>query len=170
MWAVVPSVKKKKKGRTINISSVVGSCAMPFVSLYSSAKYAVERITDSLGPELAPFNIQWVWHQFCVDFVFNWVKLMSWSQLSSRNNKKYDSYIFLVQNNCYWAWSICNSNDINTSLNTDHLSNDDKTKALPKKFAEIIKKHHHNPQSADECTEYIAKLITDENPHSRYLT
>ncbi|XP_046862374.1 retinol dehydrogenase 8-like [Xenia sp. Carnegie-2017] len=58
--AVVPSMKKNKKGRIINISSILGLCAMPFVSVYSSTKYAVEGITDSLAAELVSFNIQMI--------------------------------------------------------------------------------------------------------------
>ncbi|XP_046855679.1 retinol dehydrogenase 8-like [Xenia sp. Carnegie-2017] len=55
--AVVPSMKKNKKGRIINISSVAGLHNNPFMTVYGSANCAVEGITDSLAPELASFNV-----------------------------------------------------------------------------------------------------------------
>ncbi|XP_046862272.1 retinol dehydrogenase 8-like [Xenia sp. Carnegie-2017] len=58
--AVVPSMKKNKKGRIINISSVVGLHAFPFVTAYASTKYALEGISDSLAPELATFNVHMI--------------------------------------------------------------------------------------------------------------
>ena len=56
--AVVPSMKKNKKGRIINITSVSGLHAFPFITVYSSSKCALEGISDSLAPELATFNVQ----------------------------------------------------------------------------------------------------------------
>ncbi|XP_046862006.1 retinol dehydrogenase 8-like [Xenia sp. Carnegie-2017] len=55
--AVVPSMKKNKKGRIINISSVSALHAFPFITVYASTKCALEGITDSLAPELAVFNV-----------------------------------------------------------------------------------------------------------------
>ncbi|XP_046862004.1 uncharacterized oxidoreductase SSP0419-like isoform X2 [Xenia sp. Carnegie-2017] len=55
--AVVPSMKKKKKGRIINVSSASGLHAFPFITVYSSTKCALEGITDSLAPEFAKFNV-----------------------------------------------------------------------------------------------------------------
>ncbi|XP_046859683.1 retinol dehydrogenase 8-like isoform X2 [Xenia sp. Carnegie-2017] len=55
--AVVPSMKKNKKGRIINISSTAGLHSTPFLTVYGSSKYALEGITDSLAPELASFNV-----------------------------------------------------------------------------------------------------------------
>lgn len=56
--AVIPSMKKHKKGRIVNISSLAGLIATPFLTVYSSTKYAIEGITDSLAPELSAFNVQ----------------------------------------------------------------------------------------------------------------
>ncbi|XP_046859481.1 17-beta-hydroxysteroid dehydrogenase type 1-like [Xenia sp. Carnegie-2017] len=55
--SVVPSMKKNKKGRIINISSIAGIHCSPFFTVYGSSKYALEGITDSLAPELASFNV-----------------------------------------------------------------------------------------------------------------
>lgn len=56
--AVLPSMKKHRKGRIVNISSITGLSAFPFNTVYCSTKYAIEGITESLAPELASFNIQ----------------------------------------------------------------------------------------------------------------
>ncbi|XP_028400243.1 retinol dehydrogenase 8-like [Dendronephthya gigantea] len=55
--AIVPSMKKKKKGRIINISSIGGLLGLPFNTVYGSTKYALEGITECLAPQLAQFNI-----------------------------------------------------------------------------------------------------------------
>jgi NAD(P)-dependent dehydrogenase (short-subunit alcohol dehydrogenase family) len=45
------------KGRIINISSVSGRIASPFLSPYSCSKFALESISDSLRVELRPWGI-----------------------------------------------------------------------------------------------------------------
>jgi NAD(P)-dependent dehydrogenase (short-subunit alcohol dehydrogenase family) len=46
------------KGRVINISSISGLVSMPFVSSYSSTKFALEALSDSLRVELSPWGMQ----------------------------------------------------------------------------------------------------------------
>lgn len=56
--AALPIFRKQRKGKFINISSVVGrSAALPLISLYSATKFALEGLTESLYNELKPFNI-----------------------------------------------------------------------------------------------------------------
>ncbi len=54
---VLPYMRAQKKGIIINIGSVAGYIPIPFQSMYSSAKYALESLSESLRMELAPFNI-----------------------------------------------------------------------------------------------------------------
>ena len=56
--AIIPSMKKNKKGRIINISSVGGLVGLPFNTVYGSTKFALEGITECLAPQLAQFNVQ----------------------------------------------------------------------------------------------------------------
>lgn len=54
---VIPVMRSNKKGLIINISSVAGLIAIPFQSMYSSSKYAVEALTEALRIEVKPFGI-----------------------------------------------------------------------------------------------------------------
>jgi NAD(P)-dependent dehydrogenase (short-subunit alcohol dehydrogenase family) len=56
--AIIPSMKKNKKGRIINISSIGGLFGYPFNTVYGSTKFALEGITECLAPQLAHFNVQ----------------------------------------------------------------------------------------------------------------
>ena len=44
-------------GRIVNVSSISGLLAAPFVSPYSASKFALEALSDSLRVELLPWNI-----------------------------------------------------------------------------------------------------------------
>lgn len=55
--AVVPYMIKKKRGRIINISSVAGKKAPPFIAAYSASKFGVIGLTQTLAQELGAHNI-----------------------------------------------------------------------------------------------------------------
>lgn len=55
--AVLPHFRARKAGRIVNISSIVGSVSFPYFSLYTSTKWALEAISQSLHDEVAPFGI-----------------------------------------------------------------------------------------------------------------
>ena len=55
--AVVPQMKTQKQGTIINISSVGGVLGLPFQGAYSSSKFALEGLTESLRAELKSFGI-----------------------------------------------------------------------------------------------------------------
>lgn len=55
--AVIPTMRKHKKGLIINVSSAVGRFAFPLMAPYVSSKWAVEGLTQSLNAELAPVGI-----------------------------------------------------------------------------------------------------------------
>lgn len=54
----IPHMLKKKQGKIINISSVLGLAGASCEAAYSASKGAVNALTRSLGKELAPSNIQ----------------------------------------------------------------------------------------------------------------
>ncbi len=55
---VLPSMRRKRCGRIINVSSVSGMMAMPTMGAYSASKFALEGATESLWYEMKPWNIK----------------------------------------------------------------------------------------------------------------
>ena len=56
--AVLPTMRKQGSGQIITVSSLLGAVAMPYLSLYSSSKFAVEGMIEGLYDELRPFHIK----------------------------------------------------------------------------------------------------------------
>lgn len=56
--AVLPQMRAQKSGAIVNISSVLGRFAIPFSGPYTSSKFALEGLTETLRYELAPWNIR----------------------------------------------------------------------------------------------------------------
>ena len=54
---IIPTMKKQKSGKIINISSVAGQIGFALSSAYVSSKFALEGLTDSLRQELGLFGI-----------------------------------------------------------------------------------------------------------------
>lgn len=55
--AVLPYLRKNGKGAIVNISTFGGITAMPFTTLYSASKFAVEGFSEALSHELYKLNI-----------------------------------------------------------------------------------------------------------------
>ncbi len=56
--ACLPGMRGLRKGRIVNLSSIVGKFSFPGGGVYAASKYAVEGITDALRIELAPLGIK----------------------------------------------------------------------------------------------------------------
>lgn len=56
--AVLPLMRAARAGRIVNIGSVAGRLAAPFMAAYASSKHAVEGLSDSLRRELTPFGVK----------------------------------------------------------------------------------------------------------------
>jgi NAD(P)-dependent dehydrogenase (short-subunit alcohol dehydrogenase family) len=56
--AVLPSMRRQRRGQIINVSSLSGATSIPFMGVYSASKFAVEGYTEALRMEVRPFNIQ----------------------------------------------------------------------------------------------------------------
>jgi short-subunit dehydrogenase len=55
---VLPILRRQQKGLIINIGSVAGIFAIPYQSMYSASKFALEAMTESLRIETKPFGIR----------------------------------------------------------------------------------------------------------------
>lgn len=56
--AVLPAMRRQRKGRIVNLSSVQGFIPAPYFALYSSTKHAIEGYSESLDHELRSFGIR----------------------------------------------------------------------------------------------------------------
>tara|TARA_B100000575_G_C23067818_1_gene614962 strand:- start:446 stop:1258 length:813 start_codon:yes stop_codon:yes gene_type:complete len=56
--AVLPSMRKNKRGIILNITSIAGYNTVPFGSIYSASKYSMECLGASLNMELKDFGIR----------------------------------------------------------------------------------------------------------------
>ena len=56
--AVLPTMRKQRSGRILNISSGSGIFGFPGISAYVSTKFAVEGLSESMGYELEPLGIK----------------------------------------------------------------------------------------------------------------
>jgi NAD(P)-dependent dehydrogenase (short-subunit alcohol dehydrogenase family) len=55
--AVLPQMRKQGSGLLLQIGSIAGRLAFPFIGLYGATKFALEGLTESYRYELAPFGI-----------------------------------------------------------------------------------------------------------------
>ncbi|MBF6608933.1 MAG: SDR family oxidoreductase [Flavobacterium sp.] len=58
MKAVFPQMRKQRSGLVINITSIAGYMGLPFRSVYSASKGALELITEAVRMEVKPYGIQ----------------------------------------------------------------------------------------------------------------
>jgi NAD(P)-dependent dehydrogenase (short-subunit alcohol dehydrogenase family) len=55
--AFLPTMRERRQGRVINVSSVVGRFVLPGMGAYSATKFALEALSDALRMELAHFGV-----------------------------------------------------------------------------------------------------------------
>ncbi len=55
--AVLPHFRERGAGTIVNVGSLAGLIAQPFVSLYCATKFAMEAVTEALRMEVRPFGI-----------------------------------------------------------------------------------------------------------------
>ncbi len=58
MKAVLPQMRKQKSGLIINVTSIAGYMGLPYRSIYSASKGALELITEALRMEVKSFGIE----------------------------------------------------------------------------------------------------------------
>jgi short-subunit dehydrogenase len=58
MQAVIPTMRKQRRGKIVNIKSLGGRIAIPLNSIYHGTKFALEGLSESIQYELEPFGIK----------------------------------------------------------------------------------------------------------------
>ena len=96
--AVLPSMIERRSGSIINVSSVLGRLGIPFNGAYTSSKFALEGISESIRTEVKPFGVRvslvepgW--------FQTNFQNNMMSSQRTELGVSQYSDYIARYQKN-----------------------------------------------------------------------
>ncbi|UCZ51395.1 SDR family oxidoreductase [Bacillus shivajii] len=55
--AVLPHMRKRRKGKIINVGSISGRIGLPGMGPYAASKFALEGFSESLSLEMAPFHV-----------------------------------------------------------------------------------------------------------------
>jgi NAD(P)-dependent dehydrogenase (short-subunit alcohol dehydrogenase family) len=58
VWAAAPHMEKAGGGQIVFVSSIIGKRGIPFNAAYCASKFAIQGLTESIRPELAPKNIR----------------------------------------------------------------------------------------------------------------
>jgi NAD(P)-dependent dehydrogenase (short-subunit alcohol dehydrogenase family) len=56
--AVLPSMRRRRRGHIINITSMAGYIGLPGIAYYTASKFALEGLSDVLAKEVAPFGVK----------------------------------------------------------------------------------------------------------------
>jgi len=86
--AVLPVMRRQKRGQIITVSSLTGISATPFMGIYSASKFAVEGYTEALRHELKPFGI----HVSLIEPGFLHTPMMSHRQVTTAQISEYDPW------------------------------------------------------------------------------
>jgi NAD(P)-dependent dehydrogenase (short-subunit alcohol dehydrogenase family) len=86
--AVLPHMRQQRRGHIINVSSLTGLTAVPFLGIYSASKFALEGYTEALRQEVKPFNIQ----VSLTEAGFLRTPMMNHRQVGARRMTEYDPW------------------------------------------------------------------------------
>jgi NAD(P)-dependent dehydrogenase (short-subunit alcohol dehydrogenase family) len=86
--AILPSMRQQQRGHIINVGSLSGLSAIPFLGIYSASKFALEGYTEALRHEVKPFNI----HVSLTEAGFLKTPMMNHRQAAGNRVPEYDRW------------------------------------------------------------------------------
>lgn len=86
--SVLPVMRRQNSGRIVNVGSLSGVSAIPFLGMYSATKFALEGYSEALRQELKPFNI----HVSLTEAGFLNTPMMSHRQVAVNPIAAYDTW------------------------------------------------------------------------------
>jgi NAD(P)-dependent dehydrogenase (short-subunit alcohol dehydrogenase family) len=86
--AVLPLMRRQKSGHIINVSSLSGLSAIPFLGIYSASKFALEGYTEALRHEVKPFTV----HVSLTEAGFLKTPMMNHRQLGANRIAEYEPW------------------------------------------------------------------------------
>jgi NAD(P)-dependent dehydrogenase (short-subunit alcohol dehydrogenase family) len=95
--AVLPFMRQRKRGHIINVSSLSGLSAIPFLGIYSASKFALEGYTEALRHEVKPFNI----HVSLTEAGFLRTPMMNNRQVGANRITEYDAWRAKTSDQCH---------------------------------------------------------------------
>jgi len=94
--SVLPIMRKQNSGMIINISSIGGLIGLPYQNIYSSTKFAIEGLTESLYKELRSANIKVVLVE-PGDFKTEFTQRRNIDKISAKS-EKFNKVIEVIEN------------------------------------------------------------------------
>jgi len=85
---VLPLMRRQQRGYIVNVSSLSGLSAIPFLGIYSASKFALEGYTEALRHEVKPFGI----HVSLTEAGFLKTPMMDHRQLGASRIAEYDEW------------------------------------------------------------------------------
>jgi NAD(P)-dependent dehydrogenase (short-subunit alcohol dehydrogenase family) len=85
---VLPHMRRQRGGRIVNVGSLTGLLAVPFLGMYAASKFALEGYTEALRHEVKPFNI----HVSLTEAGFLRTTMMDHRERSVRRLTEYDPW------------------------------------------------------------------------------
>ena len=86
--AALPSMRQRRSGRIVNVSSLAGLSVAPFMGMYSASKFALEGFGETLRHEVRPFGI----HVSQIEAGFLNTPMQSNRQLAAKPIAEYDTH------------------------------------------------------------------------------
>ena len=115
---VIPHMRQQRSGRIINISSIGGVGASPYIGWYHATKFGVEGISSSLRQELNPFGVN-------VSIIRPGAVATEWADIAADN-------LMRISGNGPYALAVNRMNDM------FHSGKIDKMAAQPEQIADVI--------------------------------